>query len=234
MRPHRRKGRRVIGRRGGLKDQQLDAEPCRGLAQCDFVGAVRGRDQRGHAAAVGHGLEQDGQSLGLKLGDQNHDTGDIAARSGVTRGKTKFNRVETERDNRHRACGSAGGGYGRANGDDGVRLGREQFAHQARQGIGLADTDVEDEIAAFDEAKPCQLRQGDLTGKADRVGCVRKMPEAIDPVGRLGARGQRECNCAGQTGHELPSLHFRPRSTNGRVAQGPKGVKGGPIRPAPP
>ena len=43
--------------------------------------------------------------------------------------------------------------------------GGQQLAHQARQRIRLADTPVEDEVAAFDEAKLCKFRQGYLAGK---------------------------------------------------------------------
>ena len=38
-------------------------------------------------------------------------------------------------------------------------------AHEARQGIRLAETRVEDEIAAFDEAKSCKFRQKYLAGQ---------------------------------------------------------------------
>jgi hypothetical protein len=49
--------------------------------------------------------------------------------------------------------------------DQCVRSGGEQLAHEARQRIQLADTRVEDEIAAFDEAKSCKFRQSYLAGK---------------------------------------------------------------------
>jgi len=56
---------------------------------------------------------------------------------------------------------------------------------------------------------------------------MRKMPEAIDTVRRLGANGKWECYRTGQTGNELPSPHVRLRLIDGRVAQAPEGVKGG-------
>ena len=64
---------------------------------------------------------------------------------------------------------------------------------------------------------------------------MRKMPEAVDTVRRLGANGKWEGYRTGQTGNELPSPHVRLRLIDDRVAQAPEGVKrqlvipGGPL-----
>ena len=54
---------------------------------------------------------------------------------------------------------------------------------------------------------------------------MRKMPEAIDTVRRLGANGKWEGYRTGQTGNELPSPHVRLRLIDDRVAHAPEGVK---------
>ncbi len=134
---------------------------------------------------------QDRQPLDLEFVGQDHDPGHISSRPRVACGEPKFSWVSAESDDRNRACRRGGGRYRVAgNGDDRVRLGGEQLAHQTRQQIRFADTRVEGEIAAFNEAKPCKFRQSYLAGKRLRSSLNRKMPEAIDTVRRLGANGK--------------------------------------------
>jgi hypothetical protein len=101
-------GSRVIARGGGRKYKQFDAQSCRRVPQYGLVRSG-GRDQRRNASAVGHRLLQDGKSLGFKLAGQDHDSSNIPSWPRVSRGKSKFNRVATESDNRHNACGGASG-----------------------------------------------------------------------------------------------------------------------------
>ena len=78
-----------------------------------------------------------------------------------------------------------------ADGDDRVRPGGQQLAHQARHRIRLADTPVEDEVAAFDEAKLRKLRQGYFAGQGFADRRIRNVPETVDPIGSLGEHRHR-------------------------------------------
>ena len=106
-----------------------------------------------------------------------------------------------------------------ADGDDHVRLGRQQLAHQAGQRFRpQPDARVEDEVAAFDEAEPGQLRQGELAGQLFADRRIREVPEAVDAVRglrerRLSARGQqRSCGRPAKSSNEGASSHVVLRS----------------------
>ena len=80
---------------------------------------------------------------------------------------------------------------------------------------GLADTRVEDEVAAFDEAKLRKFRQRYLAGKGFGERRIRKVPEAVYAIRlRPVTRNQRPCGRASHETNKSASFHlFAPSPT---------------------
>ena len=103
------------------------------------------------------------EPFAVQLGTENHDTGDIAARSSEAH-RRRFPARQRPKDHDRNSAGRLAGGAdrGAADRDDCVGFVLNQFLCQAPERVGVSVPLIENEISALLETELRQLRHGDL------------------------------------------------------------------------